>query len=209
MPRDLLTQYRSHLYLALTMISLFGLYTLYERWPRPEPIQIVTPSETPCAVDAPMQQPTVAVHVHVAGAVARPGVYVLGDDARIIDAVSAAGGLTADADPEGVNLADRIGDGQQLHVPRLGVVPPPSPTPMPQPLEAVAAVATGGALVNINTASQAELESLSGIGPVLAQRIIAYRDESGPFEAIEDIMRVPGIAEGYFARIRDYITVEQ
>ncbi len=212
MSLQLLQRYRSHIYLTLALASVFGMYTFAERQPQPEPIQLVTPTAQIC-VTAPTPEPTRTVRVHVVGAVVDPGVYVLGQDARIVDAVLAAGGMSAEADPEGVNLADRISDGQQLRVPFLDARPSPTLTPMP-PAEDVRSgesstgpVSVSG-LINLNTASAAELERLPGIGPVLAQRIVTDREAQGPFASVEEIMRVSGIGEAIHAGLRDLVTVE-
>lgn len=197
---EALVKYRSHIYLTLALASVFGLYLFYERRPQPEAVQIVSATEEACA---PAATATLSIRVHVVGAVAAPGVYTLGEDARILDAVQAAGGLTEEADAEGVNLADRVGDGQQVRVPRRGATPQPSLTPMLQ-----GALASGGGVINLNTATAAELEQLPGIGPALAQRIIAHREEKGPFGAVEDVMQVAGIGEAIYARIRDQVTVQ-
>jgi competence protein ComEA len=211
MSLQLLQRYRGHIYLTLALASVFGLYTFIERQPQPEPIQLVTP--TPACVTVPTPQPTVAIRVHVVGAVVAPGVYVLGQDARIVDAVQAAGGMAADADPEGVNLADRVSDGQQLRVPFRDTRPGPTLTPMPPGDNAgsragEASSASASALINLNTATAVELERLPGIGPVLAQRIVAHREAQGPFGTVEEIMRVSGIGEAIHASLRDLVVVE-
>lgn len=203
---------RGAIYGVLLILTVAGVYALYARAPRPEPIQIVEPTPVTTASLAAPSPEVQPIIVHVVGEVQTPGVYALSGDARVVDAVSAAGGLTALADPEMINLADRISDGQQVRVPGLGADPRPSLTPYPvssgrrstSGLERV----SSGALININTASASELESLPGIGPVLAGRIVAYRTENGPFEATEDLMDVSGIGEGYYAQLCDLITVQ-
>ena len=216
---QLVQRYRSHIYLTLALATVFGLYTIAERQPQPDPIQLVTPTAQVCVAE-PTPEPTRMIRVHVVGAVGEPGVYELGQDARIVDAVLAAGGMTDEADPEGVNLADRIGDGQQLRVPFMDARPSPSPTPMPPAESAAGGASTGNdsignesivdatGRINLNTASAAELERLPGIGPVLAQRIVAHREAQGPFASVEDIMRVSGIGEAIHASLRDLVVVE-
>lgn len=135
--------------------------------------------------------------VYVSGAVAKPGVVSLAGNARAIDAVQAAGGLAADADAEKINLAQPLRDGMQVNVPHSGTgVAPPG----------AAGRGTGGR-ININTASVAELDSLPGIGPALAQRIIEYRTSHGPFTAPEDLKNVSGIGESKFERLKDRISL--
>lgn len=147
------------------------------------------------------------VYVDVDGAVVRPGVYRLKDGARVSQAIDAAGGLTAEADVTGLNRASKITDGQKIYVPTVG--------------EQQAAAAVGGAdsaavasgagsssgLVNINTASAAELQTLSGIGPSMAQSIIDERTQNGAFASVDDLMRVSGIGEKKLAKIKDCICV--
>jgi len=125
------------------------------------------------------------------------------------DAPEAAGGLLPQAERETLNLAAPLEDGARLKVPALP--PTAAPSGIPATPQAGAPPASGEAsspaLVDINRASQAELESLPGIGPALAERIISYRLEHGPFPSIEDIQRVSGIGPATFERIREQITV--
>ncbi len=148
------------------------------------------------------------VYVDVDGAVVKPGVYRLKDGARVSQAIDAAGGLTAEANVTGLNRASKITDGQKIYVPTVG--------------EQQTAAAVGGAesgasttpgtgsssgLVNINTASAAELQTLSGIGPSMAQSIIDERTQNGAFASVDDLMRVSGIGEKKLAKIKDCICV--
>lgn len=159
----------------------------------PAPV-VVAPAAGPQEPERPK-----TVKVHVAGAVARPGVYELLAGARVIEAVEKAGPL-AEADLDALNLAAPLVDGQKVLVPRRGEA-------AAQPAATISGPSAAGTLININTASAAELETLPGIGPSLAQRIVAYRQEHGPFRTIEDIKNVSGIGEGRFAQIKDLITV--
>lgn len=141
--------------------------------------------------------------VHVLGAVARPGLFQLRDGARVMDAIAAAGGLTAEADPAGVNLARIVTDGEQFYVPRQGEIPPGIPA---------AATGSGGvsapaAKVNLNTATVADLDSLPRIGPTMAQRIIDYRTLNGRFSSVDGLRDVAGIGDKTFAGLEDLITV--
>jgi competence protein ComEA len=139
--------------------------------------------------------------VHITGAVPRPGVYALPQGARIQDGISAAGGFLAEADKTNINLAQLLEDGEKLDVPYIEGASPVLATPVQE------VVTTTTELININTASQAELESLPGIGPTTAAKIIQYRDDNGPFINAEDIINVPGIGPGTYERIKDLITV--
>ena len=135
--------------------------------------------------------------VYVCGCVKEPGVYELSTDARVQDAVAAAGGFDRKADNEYWNLAETVRDGEQIRIPSR------------EEGEKLREKAdTGGSrLVNLNTATKEELMTLKGIGEAKADAIIHYRETQGPFEAIEDVMLVTGIKEAAFRKIRDSITV--
>lgn len=141
--------------------------------------------------------------VHISGAVPRPGVYALPDGARVQDIISAAGGFLAEADKELINLARVLEDGEKLDIPYAEGFSPVLPTPV----ESIIIPGDDEDLININTASSFELETLPGIGPTIAQRIIEHRETNGPFLAIEDIVNVSGIGPGIYERIKDLITV--
>jgi competence protein ComEA len=146
----------------------------------------------------PTEKPLV---VHITGAVPRPGVYALPQGARVQDGISAAGGFLAEADKTNINLAQLLEDGEKLDIPFIEGGSPVIGTAVPE------VVATTTELVNINTASASELDSLPGIGPTTAQKIIDYRTQNGPFASTEDIINVSGIGPGTYERIKDLITV--
>lgn len=135
--------------------------------------------------------------VHVAGWVRHPGVYELREGDRVIDALEAAGGARKGAYLDGLNLAAPLTDGQQVLVPRKG-----APGAVPS-----GAIPGAPALVNVNTAGPTELESLPGIGEVLAQRIVDHRTEHGPFASVDDLLAVSGIGEVTLEEIRDLVTI--
>jgi competence protein ComEA len=151
--------------------------------------------------------------VHVDGAVGEPGVVELtGTDLRVYDAVGLAGGLLDDADTSQVNLAEPLSDGAKIHIPREGEQaeqPEGSQQPLAGQAQTSGATGSGQAtlLVNINTATSEELQTLSGVGEATAQAIIEERQRGGPFAAPEDLMRVPGIGEKKFAKVKDSICV--
>jgi competence protein ComEA len=150
------------------------------------------------------------IAVHVIGAVPRPGLYEFAEGARVQDAIDAAGGLLADAEEDLLNLAALLEDGQQLDIPyRSGSEPSDTSDELVLPGGDEADPQDGSTddLVNINTATLEELDSLPGIGPTTAQKIIDYRSENGPFGTVEDIMNVSGIGPATFEEIRDLITV--
>ncbi|GAA3300895.1 ComEA family DNA-binding protein [Dactylosporangium vinaceum] len=137
--------------------------------------------------------------VSVIGKVNRPGLVRLPAGSRVADAIEAAGGVAAGVDLGGLNLARKVVDGEMIAV---GVTPPPV-----APLAPGGAGPTAGGLVNINTASPAELQTLPGIGEVLAQRILDYRDAHGGFRAVTDLRQVEGIGEAKFKQLKDRVTV--
>lgn len=158
--------------------------------------------------------------VHVCGAVCKPGVYELDADSRIMDAVDAAQGFTQDADTEYVNLATVLTDGNKVRIPTKDEVTQMSQQELTQnDIGVIMTQDTGttsntgdssntySSLVNINTADEALLCTLPGIGSTRAQSIIQYRLEHGSFSKIEDIMLVSGIKESSFQKIKEYITV--
>jgi competence protein ComEA len=184
---------KSILYLASGI--LFGLFLAALVW-------VVARSPSGEAVilrPAPTEKPVV---VYITGAVPRPGVYALPKDARIQDAISAAGGFLAEADKSQINLAAVLEDGEKLEVPYIEGASPVIGTPVPEVETSTSEV------ININIASIAELDTLPGIGPTTAQKIIDYREQNGPFLNTEDIINVPGIGPGTYERIKDLITVD-
>jgi competence protein ComEA len=129
--------------------------------------------------------------VHIVGQVAKPGLYELAAGSRIVDAVAAAGGFTPTADQTQLNLAQVVEDGQQIVVLAQGAVAPAS-----------TGAAGAGGTVDINTADATGLETLDGIGPALAQRILAYRSAHGGFRTVNDLQNVTGIGPKKFAAIK-------
>jgi competence protein ComEA len=145
----------------------------------------------PIEVEAPPATPTAAsITVHVAGAVAMPGLVSVDDEARIADAVAAAGGAVVTADLGELNLAAPLRDGDRIDVPYRG--------------EAVSEKAADGG-VDLNRATAGELENLPGVGPVLAERIVLHRELYGPFNTVEDLLDVSGIGEAKLAQIREAV----
>jgi competence protein ComEA len=183
---------KSALYLASGI--LFGLFLAALVW-------VVARNPTGQAVilrPVPTERPVI---IHITGAVPRPGVYALPQGARVQDAISAAGGFLAEAEKSQINLAALLEDGEKLDIPYVEGASPvlttPAPGPSPSPTE----------LIDINTASAAELEALPGIGPTTAQKIVEYREQNGPFVSTQDIINVSGIGPGTYERIKDLITV--
>jgi len=156
-------------------------------------VAVATPAEGGSLVVTPE---VVVLHVH--GAVVEPGIVELPLGSRVVDAIAAARGPSDDADLGAVNLARVVADGEQLYVPRIGEVPPPS--------------AGGGGTdaqgrVNLNTADASALETLAGVGPALAARIIAWREQNGPFRSVDELIAVSGIGAKILDGLRDQVTV--
>jgi competence protein ComEA len=153
------------------------------------------------------------VVVHVVGAVAAPGVQRLPAGARVVDAVDAAGGAAAGADLGRLNLAAVLADGQQVYVLRVGESPPTvgsagtGPTGGDPGAAGAGSGGGAGALVDINTATAAELEELPGVGPTTAEAIIAHREQNGPFVSVDDLLDVRGIGDAKLEQLRERATV--
>jgi competence protein ComEA len=144
------------------------------------------------------------VVVHVAGAVAGPGVYELAAGSRVGDAVAAAGGAAPDAVVDAVNLAAPVSDGQQVYVPHLGETSGPAPPGAAPPAAGVTAPA--GPL-DINAATAEELLALPGVGPVLAAAIVRHREDSGPFTSVDGLLDVSGIGPARLESLRELVRV--
>ncbi len=153
--------------------------------------------------DPPAVAPAEGLYVHVLGEVAAPGLYIVEPEARLVDALAAAGGTLESADLQAVNLARPLSDGEQIVVPKIGAEPAPGSPGAPGGGGGAGADGT----VNLNTADQAALETLPRIGPALAQRIIDWRDENGRFRSVDDLLAVPGIGEKLLAGVREKVTV--
>ncbi|MDX1616591.1 MAG: ComEA family DNA-binding protein [Candidatus Promineifilaceae bacterium] len=175
---------------AALMVMVSWLTTRLE----PEPILIASPM--PTATAGP-------IRVYVSGAVVEPAVYTLPAGSIVDDLVRAAGGMLPEADPILVNLAQPLVDGSHIHVSEMG-----ESQPLPARDSASSGALVNG-LININLADQAALEELPGIGPAIAGRIIAHRQSNGPFGTIAEIEEVSGIGPVTFEKIRDLITVGQ
>lgn len=148
--------------------------------------------------------------VHVTGAVLTPGIVELPAGSRVDDAVAAAGGARDDADLSAVNLARILTDGEQIHLPVPGEVPRAVADGQQTSADTGAgstAQAPGSGAVNINTADASELESLPGVGPAIAQRIIEHRERNGPFASVDDLQDVPGIGPATLEKLRDKAAV--
>lgn len=137
------------------------------------------------------------LYVFICGQVQEPGVYTLEPGSRVCDVIELAGGCLEDADIRVVNQAELLTDGSKIYIPAMGEV-------ITETME----LTESDGLVHLNRATKEELMTLPGIGEAKADSIIEYRENQGGFSAIEELMNIPGIKEGVFRRIQDYITVE-
>lgn len=135
------------------------------------------------------------IEVSVTGAVASPGVVEVPAGARLLEVVDAAGGFSDEAATDGLNLAARIGDGEQVEIPSVGEPTPVQPAPRQD------------GLIDLNTATVAELDELPGIGDVLAGRIVEYRQTVGPFTSVDQLSEIDGISPRLVDEIRPFVTV--
>jgi competence protein ComEA len=189
---------REMVLLVLVGLALVGGAGLWYTRSLPRPVEVraepaaARPTPTPATL-----------FVHVAGWVRRPGVYELREGDRVIDAIDRAGGPKKGADLGGLNLAALLVDAQQVLVPRSA----PTGGPSGAVPAGEAPGAAGAVLVNVNVASAEELETLPGIGEVLAGAIIEYREDNGPFTTVDQLVEVSGIGEVTLEEIRDLVTV--
>lgn len=192
-----LERYRGYVLITLINVIMLGGVTFFLRRPPSSDVLTIAPTATPLPTPTPRP-----LQVYVSGAVTHPEVYELPTESIIKDAIEAAGGATSEADLDRINLALSVANGQHIYVPRQGE----ESLPISPPTEPSGTTGgTAGGKININTASQSEIETLPGIGPSKAQGII----ENRPYDSIEEIQKVPGIGEVIFQKIRDLITVER
>lgn len=147
------------------------------------------------------------IFVHICGAVVNPGVYILPTDSRIFEGIEAAGGFTEDACEDFVNLAQPLQDGQRIVIPTEEEAEAAAQDSAYQEQWLPVETQRADGRVNINTASEQELSAISGIGAGKAAAIVQYRQENGSFSSVEDIMKVSGIKEGTYEKIKDKITI--
>ena len=179
-----------------------GVILLASQPPKGNPVELLPPP-TP-----------IPIQVHILGEVKNPGVYALPIKSRVQDAINAAGGFTDRADRSGINLAEPLEDGISLHV--LEIIQTETPETKSSLNDkdtnirpTSKSITSQSQLININIADQVTLETLSGIGPVTAQKIIDFRNEFGPFTNINEIQKVSGIGPVTFEKIKDFITVDE
>ena len=191
---DWIGRYRALLAAAILSVTVVSVAVFFVRRPEPPRVVVQQPTTKPAAAVSP-QVPAVLM-VHLSGEVIAPGVYSLPVGARIDDALKAAGGPTGSGDIHRLNLAARLADGQQIVVPKTG---------NPQLAGVAASPSPTFGRVSINTASVAELDRLPGVGPVTAQRIVAYREQKGPFPTVEHLRTANLVNKATFEKIKDLI----
>ena len=193
--------------IAVIMLLVIGYYIMHgtKQYNTFEATDAIQKNETVETSKIPDEQKTIIVHI--TGGVRTEGIIQLKEGDRIADAIDEAGGITDDADLSQVNLAYVLQDGQKIYIPRI------------QDQEIMKVVTDGSGddviidgetnnnIVNINRANQTELETLIGIGPSTALKIIDYRKQNGEFKKKEELMNVPGIGESKFEAIKDNITI--
>jgi competence protein ComEA len=188
--------------IGVVAITLAGAGTWYLR-SLPKPVEVrASVHQPPAPAPGATPSPAAVILVDVAGWVRRPGVYEFTDGSRVIDAVQAAGGARPGAFLQSLNLAALLVDGTQILVPKEGA--PPVATVGG---EVGGGVPTTGGLVNVNTATAADLETLPGVGEVIAQAIVEYRTENGPFGSVDQLLDVSGIGDVTLENIRELVTV--
>jgi competence protein ComEA len=186
--------------LMVVLVAVLGGAGLWYARSLPKPVTIAESGPGAAQQVSSSPSPAVTLIVDVAGAVKEPGVYEFAEGDRVIDAIERAGGSLPKAELSLLNLAAPLADGTQILVPKAG---PPALSGVP----GGATSGSSGGLINVNTASATELETLSGIGEVLAATIIEYRMQNGPFASVEELMDVSGIGPATLDEIRDQVTV--
>jgi competence protein ComEA len=198
---------------VIGVLLVLGLLTAGWLLLRARPVAVASPSEL-VTVRSPMptggsatpttSKPISKIVVHVLGAVRHPGLVRLPDNSRVQDAIDAAGGLTNRADPGELNLAQLLGDGQQVVI---GTTTDPAGEVRDQPGSGSGSSAAAAATLDLNHASQPQLEELPGVGPVTAQAILAWRQQHGRFSRIEELQEVDGIGPKTYAEIAPHVRV--
>lgn len=210
---------KEYWYVGVIVLVLAGWWLWQQRTPRAaelapvieEQSQSLSSSQSRAVVSA-SQVVTQAGVVHIKGAVAKPGIYPVTGKTRWADVVTQAGGLTSKADVTQVNLAKIASDQESLYIPNVGETPPPTDGTGVTTGAVTGGVVGGGdvadtAVLDLNEATEADLQQLSGIGPKRAADIIAYRDGHGGFKSIEELKEVSGIGEKIFASLAPQVKV--
>lgn len=193
--------------IVILITLLVGIYLMVNKEPRVdttmwEETSLTTTAEV--ATDATKERAETMIYVDIKGAVKVPGIYQLKNQQRIWDALALAGGVSEEADTTQVNYAQKVKDQMIIYVPKKGESEPQSLETLQ---ESAPAQQNQEEKINLNTATEAELQTISGIGAKKAQEIIRFRDEQGPFKTVEELKNVPGIGEKTVERLKDMLTV--
>lgn len=190
--------FRKSMLMLLLLALVVGGGAFYGMQSQQEAV-VLDAAEQPAAEEAPA-----GVTVYVTGAVQQPGVVTVAAGARTADAVNACGGLLPQADAERVNMAQPVKDGQQIRVPEKKAAGNAATG------DATGDAAAGredGGLVNLNTADEKALDALPGVGPATARKIIEYRESEGGFQSTEDLMKIKGIGQAKYDKLKDKVTI--
>ncbi len=191
---------------SLVLILLMSIGQIYANSRRYEiPSTTTKPTQSAALAASESVQPIEQIVIHIVGEVNRPGVFTMDKGSRLYEAVELAGGFTEAANREGINLAQELLDGSQYIIPSESGELIINKNDGEQ---AVGYASENDGKVNINTADKQELQTLPGVGEVLAERIVAYRTEHGKFKNISELLNVDGIGEGKFQSIKDKVFVE-
>lgn len=187
---------RTLVVLGAVLAAAVGLTVFFTRPQPPQPAAVVATTPSPVASLSARPSPSGEVVVEVVGKVQRPAVVTLPAGSRVQDALEAVGGPKPGVDTSDQNLARVLADGEQI---RIGLEPAAPVGASPQP--------TAGGLIDINTASLEVLQEIPGVGPVIAARIVTFREQNGGFRAVEELLEVSGIGEATFAQMQPVVTV--
>jgi len=197
---ETLVRYRPYLAMMFLFLVVLVGTVFFLRRSDPPVLAAMTPTPRPSPTAA-------AIKVDVRGAVNKPGIYALPAGSRVQDALEQAGDTLANAETRTLNLARKLADGEQVYVFAIGeATPTNAPVSAARGTPTPAKPSTGK--INLNTATLAELDTLPGIGPAIAQRIVDYRVANGNFQKIDDVKKVRGIGDAMFDQIKELITVQ-
>lgn len=210
---DLIVKKKVVLVIAAIVLAIFGYYFFFVQFEskptEKDPLfSEVKQQDTGVAPGAVTPPEPIIIKVDVKGAVRAPGVFIAEPGDRVIDMIAAAGDFTKDADLNKVNLAQLVEDQMVIYVPRIGEEDVELPGTASAPAGGTVATGSDSDKVNLNTATQAELETLTGVGPAKSTAIIEYRETTGKFQQIEDLKNIPGIGDKTFEKLKDSITVK-
>jgi competence protein ComEA len=186
--------------LAVAALVVLGIGTAVVVWVMrtpPATESIIPQATVASSVPAASADDGESMLVQAAGAVVSPGVYRLSGDARVVDVIDAAGGLAPGADPNRLSLAAKVSDGERVYVPSVGEAMPAAPS----------GAATDSGPIDLNSADEAALDALPGIGPATAKAIVAYRESHGPFASVDQLLEVRGIGPAKLDQLADLVRV--